>query len=187
VHSYQQIRRQRALQEAEGYLDLVLVLSDRWPPQQSTCHQFAQKALQALARISDFGGESSHARYLEGESLKILHQYDDAIVALMQASHLDRENIHILLSLGWCYKRTGRLDLAIQALEDAIEIENGEAIIFYNLACYWSLTDNVAHALGYLSKAFALDSKYRDFVDKETDFDLIRDNPDFQLLTSVIV
>ena len=41
--------------------------------------------------------------------------------------------------LGWCHKRTGRLDLAIDALEAALAADPEEPLIHYNLACYWSL------------------------------------------------
>ena len=74
-----------------------------------------------------------------------------------------------------------------QLLEEALMADSSEAIIHYNLACYWSLAGNSKLALAYLSRAFELDSSYRDFVAKESDFDPIRSHPDFQALTSVIV
>ena len=45
----------------------------------------------------------------------------------------------------------GRLDLAIETLQDALDIEPGEAILHYNLACYWSLANNVQLALDFLA------------------------------------
>jgi hypothetical protein len=66
-------------------------------------------------------------------------------------------------------------------------VDSGEAIIHYNLACYWSLARNKRYALKYLAQAFEIDAKYRDLVHDEPDFDFVRDDPDFQSLTSVIV
>ncbi len=109
------------------------------------------------------------------------------MVALEAAAQLDPENIHIALALGWCYKRVGRLDLAIESLERILEYDNGNGIIFYNLACYWSLAGGKSHALDYLTQAFALNPDYRDMVGSESDFNPLRNDPDFQALTSIIV
>ena len=77
--------------------------------------------------------------------------------------------------------------MAIQALEEAITIDPDAAIIHYNLACYWSLAENAKLAVEYLAEAFSIDSNYRDLVGDETDFDPIRQDPEFRALTNVIV
>ena len=97
------------------------------------------------------------------------------------------DNFHTWLALGWCNKRIGRLDLAIQSLEEALLVAPDQAIIHYNLACYWSLVNNSKLALRYLTQAFEIDPGFRDLVAGETDFDPIRDHPGFLELTSVIV
>ena len=100
---------------------------------------------------------------------------------------LDAENLHTWLALGWCHKRNQRIDLAIQALEEAMSVDPTEAIIHYNLACYWSLANNPKLAVEYLAEAFTIDPNYRDLVADEPDFDPIRGDHDFRMLTSVIV
>ena len=97
------------------------------------------------------------------------------------------ELISIYVSLAWCYKRSGRLDLAIETLEEALEVDATEALLYYNLACYWSLAGHKARVLRFLSKAFFLDADYRDLVEDEPDFDPMRSDPDFKELTAVIV
>ena len=52
------------------------------------------------------------------------------------------------LALGWCYKRTNRLAQAIDSLERALREHPDEALLHYNLACYWSLAANGPKALG---------------------------------------
>jgi tetratricopeptide (TPR) repeat protein len=81
----------------------------------------------------------------------------------------------------------GRLDLAIESLERAMEIDAGQSIVYYNLACYWSLASNAKLALAYLTRAFDLDPSFRELVDDEEDFDPIRSDPRFRELTSMIV
>ena len=84
-------------------------------------------------------------------------------------------------------KRVGRLDLAIQVLEDALEVAPEQAIIHYNLACYWSLASNTRRALRYLVHSFELEPGLCAVVACEPDFDPIREDPDFRMLTSLVV
>lgn len=160
------IRIAQILREAEGYLELSL----------------PRHALTALERAESTGHINSHALYLRGEALRELHQFAEAIGPLTQAAELAPSNVHIWLALGWCQKRNGRLDLAIESLQQAAEIDSQQAIISYNLACYWCLAKNKRQALEHLARAFDLDPNYRDLVPQEHDFDALRDDPDFQAL-----
>jgi tetratricopeptide (TPR) repeat protein len=90
------------------------------------------------------------------------------------------------MALAWCYKRVGRLEQAITSLERAIEIEPGEAVLHYNLACYWSLAHNPHQALRHLANALDIDGNFRDFVPSEPDFDPLRHDPQFQHLTGLV-
>ncbi len=184
------IRRRQALLEAEGYLDLILVFAEQWPPKKGPRDVLANRALAILANYEseeeeeEFYGE---VMYLKGQALRAMERYEEAVAPLRQAAILDSENIHIWLALGWCFKRCRRIDLAIEALEDGLAAETNDAILHYNLACYWALVDNVQTALDYLSQALDLDPNFRDLVDDEPDFDPIRNHPEFQALISVIV
>ena len=92
------------------------------------------------------------------------------------------ENVHVWLAMGWCHKRTGRIDRAIESLETALDVEPAKALLHFNLACYWSLAGNKEHALEYLSRALTLDPDYRRLLDEEADFDPIRLDPEFRAL-----
>ena len=83
--------------------------------------------------------------------------------------------------------RTGRIDLAIGALEQAGEVAPDEALVQYNLACYCSLAGDKQQALAYLARALAMDAHYRDLIGAEADFDPIRSDPDFQAITGATV
>ena len=181
------IRRKRAFREAEGYLDLATVFDDRWPLPNSVRDQLAQRTLDVLAALGDSVDSSSRALFLKGQAMLVMEHYTDATVPLTAATEIDPDDVHIWLALGWCYKRMGRLDLAIQSLEEALAVEPDRAIVHYNLACYWSLANNSKLAINYLANAFDIDSNYRDLVEKESDFDNIREHRDFTALTAVIV
>lgn len=180
-------RRKQILREAEGYLDLVTACADELPLTNNVRDRLAQRAIDTLMRLDANSQSRVEALYLRGQALRIMERYGQAIEFLGQAAELDHDNIHVWLALGWCHKRTGRLDKAIESLEEALQVDEQQAIVHYNLACYWSLAKNVKWAIEYLERAFELDPSYRDLVPHEHDFDPIRGHPRFQELLSVIV
>lgn len=165
------VKTLRFIREAEGYLELGMPV----------------RALEMLEEIDDAGTHRGRLLLLKGEALRSLRRYGEAIVVLDEAAEISPSDIHVWLALGWCQKRSGRLDLAIEALEHAQEVEPGEALIYYNLACYWSLAENKRNALWHLSKALTIEPDFRDLIEEEPDFDPLRDDPDFQSLTNIIV
>ncbi len=179
--------RQQLLREAEGYLDLVTVFADRWTLSQSVRDGLARRTLDTLSKLDSSGRWSSRVFYLQGQALLTMERFKDAIAPLESAAEIDPSNTHVWLSLGWCFKRIGRLDLAIQSLEEALGVDVDQAIIHYNLACYWSLAKNPKLAVRYLAAAFDIEPNYRDLVGDEQDFDFIRNHPEFLALTTVIV
>jgi Flp pilus assembly protein TadD len=160
------IRRLRLQREAEGYLELGM----------------SQHALMTLARIGDPSCLDSSALYLWGEALRSQERYEEAIIPLQRAAESAPENINIRLALGWCFKRVGRIHQAIEALEQALAAEPNEPLLRYNLACYFSLAGNKNRAMRFLSQALSLAPGYRSLIDAESDFDSLRDDPDFQAL-----
>src|SRR5690606_37467632 len=116
-----------------------------------------------------------------------MERYGEALEPLRVASELTPSNIQVWLALGWCYKRQGRLDLAIESLEQATDVDPGMPLLHYNLACYWSLAGNKDRAIKSLSRALDMDGQFRDLIPGESDFDPIRTEPEFQALTVIIV
>lgn len=182
-----QIQKQQSLREAEGYLELLHLGVGKPNLAVALRKPLALRALRSLDRVHDFGSWSSHAYYLRGQALRMMDNFSEAVVPLRKAAELEHDNLAIWLALGWCYKRSSRLDLAIESLEEALTFAPKAAILYYNLACYWSLAKNVPHSVTYLSHAFELDPNYRDLVPNERDFDPIRQHPDFQAINTVIV
>ncbi len=95
---------------------------------------------------------------------------------------MEPNNVAVCIALGWCYKRTDRLPLAIERLEQALILRPDEAILRYNLACYLSVAGQKRRALRHLAQALALDPVFRELVDTEADFDPLRCDPDFQAI-----
>lgn len=171
MRNLQTIRRNKLHLEAEGYLELGL----------------PQYAYKALCRLGDPSCFRTRTRYLWGEALRGLERYDEAIEPLEDVVARQVDHIPAWLALGWCYKRLNRLDLAIGAIEGALEHEPEEPLLHYNLACYLSLARHKDRAVSELAHALSLDANYRALVDDEPDFDPIRHEPEFQSVASVVV
>ncbi|QEG33309.1 TPR end-of-group domain-containing protein [Bythopirellula goksoeyrii] len=159
----------RTRREAEGYLELGM----------------PEHALHSLQRRGKVVHADARGCYLLGESLRELRRYREAIFPLKRSLELIPDDIHVWMALGWCYKRTGDVARAIDALEQAVEIEPGEAILHYNLACYWSLVRDRRQSLRCLSRALNIDGNFRDFIASESDFDPLRNDPLFKNIAGV--
>ena len=179
MNGYSRIRRQRLILEAEGYLDLILAAAGPIPTHAENRSRLARRAIHVLDQLEQH--ESSHVRaqYLRGQALRLMERYPQAVDAFEKAFAIDPSSVHVLLSMAWCYKRMGHLNLAIEALEDGLVLDPERAIVHYNLACYWSLLNQLDSALLHLSRAIELRPKYREFVPQEPDFDNVRNQPEF--------
>jgi len=187
VSGVDRIRRQQVLREAEGYLDLVSLFEGEWSPSAVSTARLANRCLDVLDRLPSNVAAGGPASFLRGQALRLLGRYSDAIAPLREAADSEPSDIESRLALGWCYKRSGKLSLAIESLEEALAIDASQAIVHYNLACYWSLAQHLDHALRYLSQALTMDEKYRLLIESESDFDPIRSDPGFQSLIGMIV
>jgi tetratricopeptide (TPR) repeat protein len=159
-----QIRKQ--LDEAEGYLMLGL----------------PERSLQILESRPDWLNMQFEASFLKGEALRNLKHYREALRPLEIAAGLRPTDTRVALALGWCYKRTNRLAQAIDSLERALREHPDNALLHYNLACYWSLAGNSPKALDELALALEFDSELRALIANESDFQQLRGNPAFERL-----
>lgn len=166
-----EIRRVHTLRRAEGYLELNM----------------PEAAIDTLNRLGDSDVLGARGLYLLGEALRSLERYCEALVPLSKVMALAPEDPHVALAIAWCYKRVGRLEQAIHAVERALEHSSNCAILHYNLACYLSLGQRVRRSLRHLSLALTLDPTFRQLIDEESDFDPIRTDPGFIALTSLVV
>ncbi|RUL86213.1 TPR end-of-group domain-containing protein [Tautonia sociabilis] len=156
----------RRLLEAEGFLELGM----------------PSHALEILQSRSEWATVQFEASYLTGEALRELGRYREALAALDVAAKLRPDSLHVAIAQGWCYKRTHRLAQAIDALDRARRHHPDNALIRYNLACYWSLAGDPVKCLEELRAALAIAPHYRAMIDSEPDFDPVRSNPSFRRL-----
>ena len=94
------------------------------------------------------------------------------------------KNMLTYISLGWCYKRTDRLPLAVKVLERAVKTDPDFSLAKYNLACYYSLAGEMQKCFGFLAKALEENPEYAAMAREEPDFDNVRDTDEFRALTT---
>jgi quercetin dioxygenase-like cupin family protein len=75
--------------------------------------------------------------------------------------------------------RTGDEAAGRKEIEAALAEHPNEWQGFFNAACFESLTGNREQALAHLRHAIELDPKAKEWAAKDTDFDWLRDDPEF--------
>ena len=180
-------RRLAILRETSGYIELgeLLVQQDMTLP--ASAQKLLHRALDLLAMLPEPTRSLPPAKLLEGEALRALGRFEEALAALRLVSEQEPKQLESWLGMGWCLKRLGRLDEAIASLEKGLESSPREPILLYNLACYHALAGRVQAAIEHLTKAISLDGRFLDLTGAEPDFDPIRQDPRFVAVTHVTV
>jgi tetratricopeptide (TPR) repeat protein len=98
----------------------------------------------------------------------------------------DPNYVDALQLLGDDYTQRGRFPEGLQVDERLAQLEPESPLVFYNLACSYSLTSQFDHAAKALEKAFHLG--YRDFawLAKDPDLKKLRAQPIFRDLKEKI-
>ena len=159
-----------ALRAAEGYLELAM----------------PQHAVAVLRDVRDPAEASFDYYRLRGDANRALSQWEEALEDFQRCHAEQPKNIDVLMGLAWCYKRTGQLSKAIAAMHEAHRADGKEPIILYNLACYYALGKNKQQALSWLGRALRMHGGLVNLIADETDFDPLRQDPDFRRLLELV-
>lgn len=171
--------QRRAIRTAEGYLELMSTFESGLSMDEELAQPIADRMLEILDSIVPSPDHRCYVHHLKGEACRFSHRFEEAIAHFRRALELEPDSIHALLAIAWCYKRVDRIEEAIDSMQIAIEFEPDQAICHYNLACYFALAKRTSNAIEYLAQAFELRPSFRQEVAGESDFDGIRDDPEF--------
>lgn len=160
-------KRDRKLAAAQGYLELEL----------------PDAALEQLDAITAPHEAAFEVNCLRGEALRQKSDWKAALKAYQKAILDSPHNVSVLMAMAWCFKRTDQLPRAIAAMQRAYQIAPKQAIVLYNLSCYFALAGDKPNALSWLGRAIRMDDSLRELIPDETDFDRLRRDPDFQFVT----
>lgn len=167
-----QERDLRLIQQAEGYLELELPLEAR----------------RHLAQIPREHHDTFEWNFLMAETYRALGEHQEALAYLDRARAIEATHVAVHVSMGWCLKRLGRLNRAIETLLEANAIcennpaEDGHALVMYNLSCYYALAGKKELVLLWLGRALEREPSYGRMIPNEHDFDSVRDDEDFTQL-----
>ena len=159
-------RRERLLEAARGYLTL----------------EMPDHALRELRRIDSSDKDLFDIYQLRGESLRQKKEHEEALAVFSRALEERPDDLTVLMGMAWCFKRIGQLPNAISTMEQAYQASPKESIILYNLSCYYSLAGDKAQALSWLGRALRMEPALREIIPDESDFDSLRNDPDFQFV-----
>ena len=120
-----------------------------------------------------------------GNSYGMQGKLDDALAAFKQAIAINPNLVEVYSHLGYIYSMQDRLDEAIVQYKQAIAINPDYTTAHYNLACVYSLKNQKTLAIETLRKAIMLDQKYIEMSKTDSDFDNIRESPEFQQLINL--
>lgn len=140
------------------------------------------QALEELDEIDDPDTYAFDWHLLRGEAFRDRQDYRAAIKAYHRAQSARVDSLEVFLGLAWCYKRTNQLSKSIEMMHQAYLAHRDQAIVLYNLSCYYSLAGNKDQALSWLGRALRMNSDLRELIDEESDFDALRGDADFQYL-----
>lgn len=98
----------------------------------------------------------------------------------------DPQYVDALQILGDHYTQRGRFTDGLQIDEKLAQLEPDSPVVFYNLACSYSLTEEFERAVAALHRAIELG--YRDFtwLAKDPDLKNLRDQPVYEGIKTII-
>ncbi|MEM8503854.1 MAG: tetratricopeptide repeat protein [Cyanobacteria bacterium P01_D01_bin.1] len=135
---------------------------------------------QALAIKPDYHDALNN----KGNALGALGRKEEAIAAYDQALAIKPDKHEALYGKGYALGALDRKEEAIAAYDQALAIKPDYASAWYNKACCYALNKQIDKALYCLHKAIMLEggTKYIEMAKTDTDFDPVRNHPDFQSL-----
>jgi len=87
------IRRQAILRQATGYIELGELLVDAATPLPASARRVFERALEMLAELPEPTRSLPHAKLLEGEALRALGRWDEALVPLRTVTEAEADRI----------------------------------------------------------------------------------------------
>ncbi len=119
----------------------------------------------------------------KGAVLEKLELYKDALEAYEEAIGLDSDIVDAWVGKGVALYFLGNYDEAIKANNKVLKLKPDFAQGWYNRACIYSIKEEKKDALSDLAKAIEIDVAYKNMAKEEVDFNNLREDEKFQILT----
>ena len=118
-----------------------------------------------------------------GQILIRKQDFSEAASAFQNATNSGPGEFWPWLYLGHAQRELGDFQAAIEATENARNVEIGETelnLVYYHLARYCALLDRKEEAMDYLKTALQKDNSLREMAREDEDLDSLRNEPGFE-------
>ena len=140
-----------------------------------------QDALEYFQRAVELNPEDPEYLDLLGDTLSSLDRLDEAQEVLQKAIAIDASYKHAQYDLGVVLaKMRTENDRALAQFRHVIELDKDYAHAYYGIACIYALKGRKKSALKYLEESLKKGFRNRAHIEKDTDFDSLRDNAAYQ-------
>lgn len=161
---------------------ILFFVTDHLKPVPSGDHDHAEHNEEHDVDHSDPENIKRMAIFHFNEGNKFINQkkWEEAIKNYLKALNHDRELQEAYVNLSTAYLGVKQFDEALNTLHSLEAINPSAPLLHYNLACYYSLTENLPASLAALKQA--VDLGYKGFQSIQTDPDLenLRNNGEFK-------
>ncbi len=138
------------------------------------------QALADYSQVLQLNPRNDLAHIYRGTAYTSLKDYKSALEEYAQALNINPKNASAYNQRGLLHVKLEDYAQAIQEYRQAVTLNPSYATPHYNAACAAALMGDADIACDWLKKAIALDGKYQAMAQRDSDFDLIRDDPKFQ-------
>lgn len=141
-----------------------------------------EEAIASFDHASQIKPDYHEAWYNQGISLVNLGRYEEAIASYDHALQIEPDDYAAWNNRGVVLHILGRYEEAIASFQKSLAINPNNAGAYYNIARCHAQQNNLSFAIENLSQSIALDPELRELAKTDSDFDNIRDNPQFKTL-----
>ena len=110
------------------------------------------------------------------------HAYRRMLEATRKQLAVNPDDSRAVYYSATAYAALGERDKAIEWAERALAADPDEPVLYYNVACTYTELGNLDRALELLDRAVTLGYGNRAWLEQDSDFDRLRDDPRFQAI-----
>ncbi len=134
-------------------------------------------ALEDYTQAIRLNSDDADYFYNRGTTYAALGKLDDALEDYTQAIRLNSDDASTYVSLAACYRKLGDEAAYEKVITQAKPLIANAS--HYNQACFAAICEDVNEAIKLLKLAFEESPELQQFMQKDPDFDFIRDDPRF--------
>ena len=151
------------------------------------------KAARLFEQAMEVRPEDYQVPLLLPQVYRSLHRPDDekamnriGVEKARRHLELNPDDVRALYLCGGSVARSGEVEEGLKLVERAVALQPDEVGVLYNAACIYSTLDRKEEALTYLERAVRNGYNHLAWLETDSDFDPIRDDPRFKALVKIV-